>query len=251
MRTKRADEQLDTSSGEASDDPFARLAARFAERLGGQLEQMGEVWREHDYSALADLAHWLKGAGGTVGFKQFTAPARDLEAAAKSSDDQKIGAALRKLRDIAEPIPGVEFSSRFTDPPADEDQADTPDVQVDALEDEPIVSRLAGHPRMQPLIARFVGQLVEAADMMQEAWQSDDGETLLERSRWLKGSAGTLGFDVFTEPAEELQSCLVAGEHDRAQQVLEQLYVLIKRVQKGMQAADEQSEPLATLANSG
>jgi HPt (histidine-containing phosphotransfer) domain-containing protein len=153
--------------------------------------------------ALADLGHWLKGAGGTVGFNQFTVPARDLEAAAKAADDQQIGVVLRKLRDVAEPIPGVDFSSRFTDPPIDDDQADAPDpaAKIDVPEDEPIVSRLAGHPRMQPLIERFVTQLVEAADTMQKAWQSGDSEALLDRTRWLKGSAGTLGFDVFTEPA--------------------------------------------------
>ena len=86
---------------------------------------------------------------------------------------------------------------------------------------------------------------------MQKAWQTGDSEALLDRKRWLKGSAGTLGFDVFTEPAEELQSCLAAGEQGRVQQILEQLYVPVKRVQKGMDAADEQSEPIATRANGG
>jgi hypothetical protein len=73
----------------------------------------------------------------------------------------------------------------------------------------------------------------------------------------LTGSAGSKAlqehwvFDVLTEPAEELQSCLAAGERDRVQQILEQLYVLVKRVQKGMDAADERSEPIATRANGG
>jgi HPt (histidine-containing phosphotransfer) domain-containing protein len=93
--------------------------------------------------------------------------------------------------------------------------------------------------------------LVDSADTVQQAWQSGDSEALLDRTRWLKGSAGTLGFDVFTEPAEELQSCLAAGERDRVQQILEQLYVLVRRVQKGMDAADERSEPIVTRANGG
>jgi hypothetical protein len=73
----------------------------------------------------------------------------------------------------------------------------------------------------------------------------------------LTGSAGSKAlqehwvFDVFTEPAEELQSCLAAGERDRVQQILEQLYVLVRRVQKGMDAADERSEPIVTRANGG
>ena len=84
---------------------------------------------------------------------------------------------------------------------------------------------------------------------MHKAWQPGDSEALLDRTHWMKGSAGTLGFDVFTEPAEELQSCLAAGERDRAHQILEQLCVLVSRVQKGMDAADEQSELVATRAN--
>ena len=86
---------------------------------------------------------------------------------------------------------------------------------------------------------------------MQQAWQSGDSEALLDRTRWLKGSAGTLGFDVFTEPAEELQYCLAEGERDRAQRILEQLHVLVSRVKKGMDDADEQSEPVAARANGG
>jgi CheY-like chemotaxis protein/HPt (histidine-containing phosphotransfer) domain-containing protein len=251
-RATRADGRDEANRG-GGEDKFSQLAARFAGRLGGQFEQMGEAWRERDYPALADLAHWLKGAGGTVGFNQFTVPARDLEMAAKAADDQKIGAALRKLRDIAEPIPGVVLSSRFADPPAEETQAGAQDPAgsfgTDA--DGPIVSRLAGHPRMQPLITRFVSQLVESVETMQQAWQSGDSEALLDRTRWLKGSAGTLGFDVFTEPAEELQYCLAEGERDRAQRILEQLHVLVSRVKKGMDAADEQSELVAARANGG
>jgi hypothetical protein len=54
---------------------------------------------------------------------------------------------------------------------------------------------------------------------------------------------------VFTELAEELQSFLAAGQGGRAHQILEQLLVLVSRIKKGMQAADDQSEPVATRAN--
>jgi HPt (histidine-containing phosphotransfer) domain-containing protein len=44
-----------------------------------------------DFDELARLAHWLKGAGGTVGFDAFTEPARELEqhVQAKSADKSK------------------------------------------------------------------------------------------------------------------------------------------------------------------
>ena len=39
-----------------------------------------------DFTALAGLAHWLKGSAGSVGFDAFTEPAKLLEAAANASD---------------------------------------------------------------------------------------------------------------------------------------------------------------------
>lgn len=63
-----------------------------------------------------------------------------------------------------------------------------------------------------------------------------------DRARWLKGSAGTLGFDVFTEPAEELESCIVRGEQTRIPELLGQIDELICRVKKGIQPADVQTD---------
>ena len=33
---------------------------------------MEQAWQERNYGELANLAHWLKGSGGTVGFDAFT-----------------------------------------------------------------------------------------------------------------------------------------------------------------------------------
>ena len=40
----------------------------------------------NDTTSLASLAHWLKGAGGTVGFVEFGAPSLKLETAARESN---------------------------------------------------------------------------------------------------------------------------------------------------------------------
>ncbi|MGB5568595.1 MAG: response regulator [Sedimenticolaceae bacterium] len=231
------------------DGQFALLASRFAERLGGKLGEMSEVWQQRDYPALADLAHWLKGAGGTVGFDEFTVPARSLESSAKNQDDMGIGAALRLLHGVAARIPGVTLSDRPVEPPMPNEQSGMARVSAMAQGDEPpaepIVSRLAGHPRMQVLIDRFVSQLVEADEDMQTAWRSEDFGSLAKRSRWLKGSAGTLGFDVFTEPAEELESCIGSLDRNRISVLLDQIHRLILRVQKGAEAADKQADAAA------
>jgi len=40
---------------------------------------MEKAWRTRDFTTLSELAHWLKGSGGTAGFPDFTAPARLIE----------------------------------------------------------------------------------------------------------------------------------------------------------------------------
>jgi HPt (histidine-containing phosphotransfer) domain-containing protein len=62
---------------------------------------MCDAWERRDYQELAELAHWLKGAGGTVGFADFTDPAKRLELLAKGAREDQIDAALEELVDLA------------------------------------------------------------------------------------------------------------------------------------------------------
>ncbi len=50
------------------------------------------------------MAHWLKGAAGTVGFDAFTAPAEALKLHAIERKENKIKASLRELRRLCERI---------------------------------------------------------------------------------------------------------------------------------------------------
>jgi CheY-like chemotaxis protein len=74
---------------------------RFAGRLDEQLTAMAAAHSAGDFKELAALAHWLKGAGGTVGYDDFTAPARNLETLAKAGDANGADAALREIRGLA------------------------------------------------------------------------------------------------------------------------------------------------------
>jgi PAS domain S-box-containing protein len=76
-------------------------ARRFAARLDEQLQAMERAYAESDFVELTALAHWLKGAGGTVGYDDFTAPARNLETHAKAGDAPGTAAALAELRGLA------------------------------------------------------------------------------------------------------------------------------------------------------
>jgi len=74
---------------------------KFSDRLEAQLQAMERAHRGADYTELAALAHWLKGAGGTVGYDAFTEPARELEAAAKANDGAGVGRWIGHLRRLA------------------------------------------------------------------------------------------------------------------------------------------------------
>ena len=62
------------------DDPeFREIVAEFVDTLHHKIQQMREKLEERDFAELSQLAHWLKGAGGTAGFSEFTRPAAELE----------------------------------------------------------------------------------------------------------------------------------------------------------------------------
>ncbi len=62
------------------DDPEIReIVEEFVERLGVKLAEMRAALAARDVTELAQLAHWLKGVGGTAGFPKITELAQRLE----------------------------------------------------------------------------------------------------------------------------------------------------------------------------
>jgi HPt (histidine-containing phosphotransfer) domain-containing protein len=79
----------------------------------------------------------------------------------------------------------------------------------------PVMSRLAEHPRLRGVVRKFGLQLGERLEIIEEAHACRDYEQLVQLAHWLKGAAGTVGFDEFTEPARALEQA--ARNHDAAQ----------------------------------
>jgi signal transduction histidine kinase/DNA-binding NarL/FixJ family response regulator len=80
---------------------FAKVISRFVGRLEEQLPAMDEAFWAKDFESIAKLAHWLKGAGGTVGFDVFYEPASELESAAKTMDLPAIERQLQQIHGLA------------------------------------------------------------------------------------------------------------------------------------------------------
>ncbi len=85
----------------ANNPRFQAIIQKFVGRLDEQVRAMEQAWAERNYSELANLAHWLKGSGGTVGFDAFTKPAGALEKLAKEKCDDRIEAQLLEVCQLA------------------------------------------------------------------------------------------------------------------------------------------------------
>lgn len=97
----RCDASQDTApihSSLPTDDPeLHEIVTAFVERLKSQTMAMEQALQAEKFKELEELAHWLKGAGGSLGFDQFTAPARLLESCAKSGDQAGMARELRLI----------------------------------------------------------------------------------------------------------------------------------------------------------
>jgi signal transduction histidine kinase/ActR/RegA family two-component response regulator/HPt (histidine-containing phosphotransfer) domain-containing protein len=87
------------------DQPVYReLVAEFVELLEQLLPDMRRARSTHRLDELAGLAHTLKGTGGTVGFDDFTRPAKELERRARQGDEEGLEALLEELEELAQSI---------------------------------------------------------------------------------------------------------------------------------------------------
>jgi PAS domain S-box-containing protein len=107
------DDHETTSTPESTSPVRSRLAAnsrlrpairKFTMRLNEQLVAIDRAFRARDFQDLAALAHWLRGAAGTVGYDDFTEPAARLEAAAKDRDEAEAHALIAVIRELAQRI---------------------------------------------------------------------------------------------------------------------------------------------------
>jgi len=86
------------------DADFLDIAIGFAGRLQEKLAAMQQAISARNDAELADLAHWLKGSGGTAGFNAFSTPARNLELAAKAKSRDAYPALFEELNNLSQRI---------------------------------------------------------------------------------------------------------------------------------------------------
>ncbi len=198
----------------AGSEKLAPVVEKFITRVGEQYKLMESANDEKDFEKLAGLAHWLKGSGGTVGFDQLSQPAKQLEDNAKTEDQDAckvdllhIKAIIARLRSGTEgevPQPS-EISAQF--------RTDTQESSTEAVITVES-SLLAKNPSFLPIVEKFLPRLEAQLVTMDEAVDNQDFEELAVLAHWLKGSGGTVGFDIFTKPAAKMERAAKSNDMD-------------------------------------
>jgi HPt (histidine-containing phosphotransfer) domain-containing protein len=80
------------------------VVREFVERLRARREEFVAAFEQQDFKQLKVLAHWLKGAGGTVGFHEFTAATKALEKGVDTLDNTQIEPLLNEVLDLIDRV---------------------------------------------------------------------------------------------------------------------------------------------------
>jgi HPt (histidine-containing phosphotransfer) domain-containing protein len=103
-------------------------------------------------------------------------------------------------------------------------------ARVDSARGAPVVSRLADHPRLRPIVRKFALQMPERMLAIEQAWNGRDFPTLASLAHWLKGSGGTTGFDAFTAPASSLEQLAKANSEQLTGEIVAELRQLVENL---------------------
>lgn len=205
---------------------FQQIAEKFEKRLGEQLKVMRTACASEELEELAQLAHWLKGSAGSVGFHAFTQPARELERYARDGRRAEAGAQLDQLDDLYQRIDLGGAESEAPRPAGESDNSQSY-ADMPAL----IESSLEGRDsRFQEIVIRFGAKLERQVGEMNAALERGDFVQLAELAHWLKGSAGSVGFASFTQPAARLESLAHNEEAEQARHCMLTITEMSRRI---------------------
>ncbi|MCH2204086.1 MAG: ATP-binding protein, partial [Fuerstiella sp.] len=83
---------------------FRNVVNQFINMLTPMMHDMHAAWVDRNFAKLQDLAHKLKGTGGTVGFADFTAPAERLERQMELRAEDEVEQLLAELMELSQAV---------------------------------------------------------------------------------------------------------------------------------------------------
>jgi PAS domain S-box-containing protein len=104
-------------------------------------------------------------------------------------------------------------------------------AQAAAAEAAPaITSRLAGDKRLVPIVHKFLRKLHERLAEVRELQARNDYREIANFAHWLRGSAGSMGYDAFTTPAAELEAAAKDAQDEQVALLLSDVREMARRV---------------------
>ncbi len=203
---------------------FKAIVIKFIGRLNEVVSEMEASFSVFDFSQLAAQAHWLKGSAGSVGFPQFTPLALKLEQSAKVENTEGVAQRLTEIRALTQRV-AIEPEEHVSQKTIASDALFIRPAQWH-IPEQVTSDLLLENDRFRPIVEKFVVRLTEQLGAMDDALACDDYAALADLAHWLKGAAGSVGFNAFTELSASLENA--AKAHDRAK--IDELLALVKAV---------------------
>ncbi|WP_372739848.1 Hpt domain-containing protein [Neptunomonas sp.] len=242
-------------SGLAVNVKFSEIIERFVSKLGLQIEAMDAALETQRFADLADLAHWLKGSAGSVGYGMFTEVAQELEEAAKASDasavsenlavvkqyHQRACLGLETLNDPGYKADVEKSAEKFIATSPETNSGKSAETKTENSRGIPPIlttpakivlqsTLSSSNAKYEAIVQRFVERLQEQIVEMQRTILVADYPALADLGHWLKGSAGSLGFADLTEPALELETAAKRADKAAVTASFEKVMALIFRI---------------------
>lgn len=199
----------------------------FQKRLGAQIEALDAAIDKRDRDLITTLSQWIESTSSSIGFDLLSEPATTLQQASCVGNYEASSKCLDMIKGIARRIsvlpPGQDHALMRQPKKSAEPVTRSRSTEGATAK---IESRLANNPRFHKTIVGFADKLKEQLLVMDSLCHQQNMEELAKVAHWLKGSAGTVGFDAFTEPAKELEKHAKEAQPDQARNSL----VMIKQL---------------------
>jgi len=226
------------SSLAEADPRFQPTVDDFVARCNIRVKEFTTAVETENFDEVASLAHWLKGSGGTLGFKEFFEPSLGLEQAAKAKDSNLCQTHLATLKILWKRLPGAETSSeRYNSAPKVAEQLTKPSAapsEDGLLADTPVISELLSRdPRMAAIVDQFLVRLESQIKAMRESIKEKRFGDVADLAHWLKGSGGNVGFGGVVQLAADLEGYAKAEDMDGTTTAMSAVEAYAIRIKRG------------------